>query len=450
LILVASLLIGLAIVRVSPLYASLAVATLGLLLVFLFGPLSFLLLLLAVSSIVDTLEQYRVLANTSFSVNAAGIINVGVVLLTIFYFLILKRGRFRVNKSLVLPYALYLLWGAFSLAFSADRNSGVRFFVALANPFAVYLLLSDVVKTKRQAQRCMWIIILATLIPLAVGLYQATAGGRSYAVLGYSYNRINATFAHPATYGMFLIFTVAPLLALYFETKKLETKVLWTALLLLMMISALLTYIRIAWIALLSAVTIILSRKNRFLLAVVLVAVVVLALSVPSLRTRIGSVLTQDTKLTMSQDPSTRFRVLAWNLALELFAQRPILGAGMGSYFPASAQLFSEATSPHNEYLRVLAETGVVGLALFVWVLFAIVRFSQKAYRSLTDPFFRSLALGALGASVAFVVLCVTDNPLVYHSVSIYFWALLALVESGRRIQIAQNPPVQAALSEGD
>jgi O-antigen ligase len=107
--------------------------------------------------------------------------------------------------------------------------------------------------------------------------------------------------------------------------------------------------------------------------------------------------------------------------------------------------LFSEATSPHNEYLRVLAETGLIGLALFVWIVFAVVSFSLKMYQALVDPFFKSLALGALGVSVAFVLLCVTDNPLVYHSVSIYFWALLALVEVGRRIEKPDATPESLA-----
>jgi O-antigen ligase len=213
--------------------------------------------------------------------------------------------------------------------------------------------------------------------------------------------------------------------------------------------SVVLTYIRIAWIALFAAVAIILAKRSRILLVVLVIAVLVMIVAVPSLRTRIGSVIGQGRQLTMEQDPSTRFRSQAWGLALDLFRQQPVRGTGMGSYFPASAKIFPKATSPHNEYLRVLAETGVVGLALFVWALFSWVWFSVRTLRSLTDPFFRSLALSALGASAAFIVLCITDNPLVYHSVNMYFWALLALVDAGRRIQDSELASFERASASG-
>jgi O-antigen ligase len=206
-----------------------------------------------------------------------------------------------------------------------------------------------------------------------------------------------------------------------------------------------LTYIRIAWIALFVSTAIILAKRSRILLVVLVMAVVVMIVAVPSLRTRIGSVIGQGRQVTLEQDPSTRFRSQAWGLALDLFRQRPVRGTGMGSYFPASARIFPKATSPHNEYLRVLAETGVVGLGLFVWALLSWVWFGARTLRSLTDPFFKSLALSVLGASVAFIVLCITDNPLVYHSVNMYFWALLALVDAGRRIQALEPVPVQGS-----
>lgn len=62
---------------------------------------------------------------------------------------------------------------------------------------------------------------------------------------------------------------------------------------------------------------------------------------------------------------STRQRLNAYSLALTLFKQRPLLGIGTGG-FPGGY--------PHNIFLEIASESGLIGLVVFICFLSAIAR----------------------------------------------------------------------------
>ncbi|MBL7916371.1 MAG: O-antigen ligase family protein, partial [Bacteroidia bacterium] len=79
--------------------------------------------------------------------------------------------------------------------------------------------------------------------------------------------------------------------------------------------------------------------------------------------------------------------------SLKMFAENPVLGNGLANwriYFP-KYQLFGNSywaygklryEHPHNEYLFMLAETGVVGLLCWLMILFFTFRALLKGYKS--------------------------------------------------------------------
>ena len=83
-------------------------------------------------------------------------------------------------------------------------------------------------------------------------------------------------------------------------------------------------------------------------------------------------------------DANAQFRLIRWHLALETWFSSPIFGVGFGTdILPNWLLSIDELNTfnygmPHNTYLTILARTGLVGLALFV---FAIVWFLYRAYR---------------------------------------------------------------------
>lgn len=90
-------------------------------------------------------------------------------------------------------------------------------------------------------------------------------------------------------------------------------------------------------------------------------------------------------------------RVQVWHFAVQQIRERPLLGAGTGSYpvlaeayFDSPAMCATICPHPHNQFLFFLFELGLLGLAIFAWFLWAIVRQSFRhppAHRALMLSF---------------------------------------------------------------
>jgi putative inorganic carbon (HCO3(-)) transporter len=132
-------------------------------------------------------------------------------------------------------------------------------------------------------------------------------------------------------------------------------------------------------------------------------------------------------------DTSAQDRVTLWNDAVDLFHQNPVLGAGFDTYqWQHRVGIY---TDTHNYFLKVLVETGVLGLMFFLLVLAKATRLGVNLFRTARDPFLRSIGLGfALLMACVFVVNFFGDRWL-YVEVNGFLWVMLACVVRGLMIE---------------
>lgn len=134
--------------------------------------------------------------------------------------------------------------------------------------------------------------------------------------------------------------------------------------------------------------------------------------------------------VTLSEQLNTAGRRELWPPLLRACSASPIAGNGVGIGSDLSEQLTGEILShPHNEFIRVYCDTGLIGTALF-WGFFVMagVR-NYQALRTLhaasapargrstvraADPDTTNLHMAALQSIGALLALSLTDNPLVY------------------------------------
>lgn len=82
-----------------------------------------------------------------------------------------------------------------------------------------------------------------------------------------------------------------------------------------------------------------------------------------------------------------------WRFYLEEFTFSPLFGRGMGTGFVAAADwLRWPRTTPHNEYLHVLVNTGAVGFVLCAAAIFLWYRSLLRAASENDQPFLLALA----------------------------------------------------------
>lgn len=142
-------------------------------------------------------------------------------------------------------------------------------------------------------------------------------------------------------------------------------------------------------------------------------------------------------ELTMN---TVKIRLLIWEGALKMIKENPLWGMGIGTfsvYFPDYQPiLFSWITSErrefayhaHNEYLELTAETGLLGLGAFGWLLIICFSRARRSFRENTNPTDNLLLNGYLSGLIAFMVISVGSVGMRFAWVRPWFWLMMALI----------------------
>ncbi|MGG4034106.1 O-antigen ligase family protein [Paenibacillus cisolokensis] len=122
-------------------------------------------------------------------------------------------------------------------------------------------------------------------------------------------------------------------------------------------------------------------------------------------------------------------RMIIWEYTLESFEKSPILGSGVGSIESVLDAYFENINQPHNDYLRIIHDYGIIGIFMFsIGVLGLIIVISNawlKAEKNNQDD--ANYHLSALLSLVSVLSLMVTDNPFVYMFVMVPLGILLGI-----------------------
>jgi len=137
---------------------------------------------------------------------------------------------------------------------------------------------------------------------------------------------------------------------------------------------------------------------------------------------------------------SANTRITTAKVALEIIRDYPITGCGinnygslMGSYWNAEDS-FTRYAAVHNTYLLYAAEIGVLGFAVYLWLLIAFFLRIRRAMRS-RKPYFSTIAIGIWGGYIAFLATALTDKSFKENfTLLLVLWGLMAIVEAMNRM----------------
>jgi O-antigen ligase len=249
---------------------------------------------------------------------------------------------------------------------------------------------------------------------VAVGYYQFITDSGNHGTDGF--NRLEGTFTHPAPYAFFLV-GLLPIAFMYFRhTTSKIARVGLVALIPAMIFCIYSSQTRGAWVGLAVLAIVLLAVRARW--AVILVPLVGIALfaAVPSVQARFDEA--------GSSTGSVVWRQHQWERALEVASPVQIVTVGAGLR-AVDAELGELA---HNEYIRLLTETGIAGLAAVLLINLSLLRIAIRGYRNASTPFQRDLVLGFIMAFAARAITAFADNILIYPVLEWYFWAFAGLI----------------------
>jgi O-antigen ligase len=375
------------------------------------------------------------------------ILLLGVVLGAVF------KGGFRFAKTpmnkLLIVFGIFCyieLWrGAFFLNSAMPLSLGDPRFSNWKNYMVMFIIFAVVVSVIKDVKQIKIIVVLMCLSVLAVdkGFY-GTMSDRDLSHFSYEvrdggflgYAGVNGVATFEAGFMLFLLGLSA------FQKRKSLKLAIW-ALATFSGYCLLFSFSREAYAGILVGLFFLGLVRQRWLLLVLVVFLMGWQSIVPtSVQERV--LMTYD-KNEQQLDTSAQDRVSLWNDAVDLFHQNPALGAGFDTY--QWQHRVGVYTDTHNYFLKVLVETGVLGLMLFLFVLARMTRLGVKLYRSAEDPFLQSIGLGfALLMTCVFVANFFGDRWL-YVEVNGFLWVMLACVVRGQMIesQRKEEPTAPAA-----
>jgi putative inorganic carbon (hco3(-)) transporter len=145
-------------------------------------------------------------------------------------------------------------------------------------------------------------------------------------------------------------------------------------------------------------------------------------------------------------DHSSETRVNLWEEAIEAFEAHPLFGTGFDTYaYGTHATTYKDT---HNFFVKVLTETGVVGMAIFLWLLGGMFLGGFRLFRHATDPLYKSLGLGLAVWVVCAAVANFFGDRWHFLQVNGYMWVVAGLVARGWLLTEAKESPTDEETGE--
>jgi probable O-glycosylation ligase (exosortase A-associated) len=262
-------------------------------------------------------------------------------------------------------FLINFLWVCVSYAVAHDQAFSARYFSDIAKIylilFATYMLLGDVIE--------LWSLLVATVLGL---VYIGMEVNQIYLSSGWLwiYNRGFAGLDNNGA-GLMLAMGI-PVCVAVWDTLRTGWRWFFMAAVPLMLHAVLLTYSRGAMVSLLGATPLMLLRsRHRSQMAGLLLAFglfVIPVMAGPQIRQRFFTITQHEV------DESANSRKQSWKAAWLIALDHPFLGVGL-----RNANLFShrygadmEGRTIHNQYLQVAADSGFIGLGLYLAMLGAV------------------------------------------------------------------------------
>ncbi len=296
---------------------------------------------------------------------------------------------------------------------------GMFFVVKLVEYYILFFMVMNQTTTSKQVRMFLFILLFTSMV---VGIYGNTHIGQT--------SRISAPFegsGEPNTLGGYLLFILSLVggLLLYYKKRRIVLLFIF----IFLVPTFFFTLSRASYLGALPALIAfgLLAEDKRVLnltAVVVILFILTFVFGPPVLRDRVMGAFTPEESQTLkrvgvvSLGPSPAARVTSWRIVLtQKFPKRPFLGYGV-----------SGAGFLDSQYILVLAETGIVGLCCFFWLMWRIWRAAFSVYHTVKTPLFKGLSLGYLVGLIGLLFHAIGTNTFIIIRISEPFWFFTAIV----------------------
>jgi O-antigen ligase len=132
---------------------------------------------------------------------------------------------------------------------------------------------------------------------------------------------------------------------------------------------------------------------------------------------------------------------------LRMFAEKPVIGWGLGTFpevYPQYRTFYTNffVNAAHNDYVQILVETGTLGFAIMLWFVVVLCRHAARKLKHWHSDLNGALALATLLGVIGILVHSALDfNLQIPANASIFYaWSVLAALEP--RFAVSRRSPI--------
>lgn len=353
--------------------------------------------------------------------------------------ILIKGGSKFVTTSIDFPLLIFISFGIASWFYSANIALSMKESLQWLISFAMlYYIVVNNVTNKKLLEKLLTIFLIGALFITAGRVYLFLA---KTVMLGHlEYFRVGGSYI--AALGTIMTFS----LFLYAPSKK--RKFWFLVIFFIFLAGLLLSLTRGAWLAggiSLIVISVLKSKRTviSFFVAGTIVLIIV-SLCFPGfaslLKWRAQSIV--DPRLPSSLPKRLLLIEGAWNM----FKDHPLVGVGIDNFgqkfllsytpwelkklVPAGTKELAPNIRPHNYYLCMLSELGIVGLGIFLWLVGIVLRHAVIIFKKSKGTNWRPICGGLLGCWLMFLFYCLWgDISGVLRHFFAFFPALIIIAE---------------------
>lgn len=364
------------------------------------------------------------------------------------------------------PLGLFIFICGVSVLFSQYPVLSLQgFFFKVLQWTYLYFVFIEFMKEKKHLAVFIGVLCVSAGIVFANGIFQYF-NGKDF-IFGETYSdRLFSSFRHPNDFGGYLVLICPAILALmlfpvFWDVKTIYGKLLQKVFFIVLFLSGYfclgMTFSRGAWLGFLAAMflgsVVFFYRHKKTAFIPVAVAILFLFMFLGPLQearkmslishAKDGSaeivkrVLNKDFSAARQKVIEDSDRVIYWNPAIRNIRQSPFIGTGVNTYSKV-ASLNPPGTGgyPHNCYLQMTAEIGLLGLGAFLWVLFVLFVNSFKVIRKVRDPFLDAVMIGFLCGLFGFLVHSFFDTNFYSVQLGNLMWVVMGVIVVAQKIAL--------------
>jgi O-antigen ligase len=325
-------------------------------------------------------------------------------------------------------FILYLAATLLCAFLSVDPLLSIKRWFRYASYYLLICLILDVAKDKAIIKNFSRIIIYSALAPCMLGYYALATRSPSLVsenlrvVYGIDMVRIQSTFSHANTFGLFLGITLTLSIGFLLRSDdfwKPAQKSFLIFMLVMMFPLLYFTFSRIGWISTSLAIILLLVFLKKWRILTIIPWLFGLFIwRLPGFITRWSDVINP------MQPDSLDWRRGLYTYSLKKFIEKPFFGSGPGTFLQYVA--FGKGYNPHQLWTGSLVEVGAVGTAA-LFVLLLVVWLQLLKYIKQRPSILNYCSL-AIFSSLLFV--SIGGDPFGLPSAIIYLWVLISLVQA--------------------